>query len=217
MTITNHTATSVDAIDLDRLEALARTATPGPWRAIAWTCHAPTTVRAGAEGVTVADTTGHGRHSDVCAVDAAFIAAAHPATVLALIAQARAAAPAATSTHIKTWQERLPAPRTVMRCTMNCSPSIPPCEDCLPEKVLGDAVAARDAEIAELRTVLAQRAGEAAAAQAANSDKALLDDLDAWVKENKEAGREWFSFAFDTKNSAREQIAAHAAKEGGQQ
>lgn len=37
---------------------------------------------------------------------------------------------------------------------MNCSPSNPPCGDCLPEKVLGNAVAARDAEIAELRTAL---------------------------------------------------------------
>ena len=61
---------------------------------------------------------------------------------------------------IATWQERLPAPRTVMRCTMNCSPSNPPCEDCMPEKVLGNAVAARDAEIAELRATLAKLAAQ---------------------------------------------------------
>lgn len=74
-------------MDLDKMKALALAATPGPWSAIEWTCAAPTTVRAGAVGITVADTTGHGRNSEVCAIDAAFIAAANPATVLELIAE----------------------------------------------------------------------------------------------------------------------------------
>jgi hypothetical protein len=74
-------------MDLDKIKALALAATPGPWSAIEWTCAAPTTVRAGAVGITVADTTGHGRNSEVCAIDAAFIAAANPATVLELIAE----------------------------------------------------------------------------------------------------------------------------------
>jgi hypothetical protein len=74
-------------VDTEKLKALALAATPGPWKAIEWTCHAPTTIRAGAVGITVADTTGHGRHSDACAVDAAFIAEANPAAVLELIAE----------------------------------------------------------------------------------------------------------------------------------
>lgn len=43
------------------------------------------------------------------------------------------------------------------------------------------------------------------------TDKALLDDLDAWVRQNKEAGCEWFNFAFDTKSTARQQLAADMA------
>jgi hypothetical protein len=70
---------------LATLREAATKATPGPWKAIEWTCHAPTTIRAGAVGITVADTTGHGRHSEACAVDAAYIAAANPSAILSLL------------------------------------------------------------------------------------------------------------------------------------
>jgi hypothetical protein len=48
-------------------------------------------------------------------------------------------------------------------------------------------------------------------AHAAPSDRELLDFLDQWVKDNCAAGHHWFTFAFDTKKSAREQIAAEMA------
>jgi hypothetical protein len=68
------------------LRELAAKATPGPWSAVNWTCHAPTTIKGGADGETVvAETTGFGRYADECAVDAAYIAAANPAAVLSLL------------------------------------------------------------------------------------------------------------------------------------
>lgn len=56
---------------------------------------------------------------------------------------------------IATWQERMPEPRNEFRCSMNCSPRHGVCDDCMPVTVRGDAVAARDAEIADLRMALA--------------------------------------------------------------
>ena len=60
---------------------------------------------------------------------------------------------------IKTWQERMPAPRPWFACDMNCSDSSKRdfstgCGDCMRIKIYGDPVAARDAEIAELRAAL---------------------------------------------------------------
>lgn len=76
---------------LDALERLARSATPGPWR---WG-RGPSEVLL-ADGILAADGSavfancgrGAGDPSDE---DAAFIAAAHPAAVLALVAELRAA------------------------------------------------------------------------------------------------------------------------------
>lgn len=48
--------------------------TPGPWLAQAWNCHALTTVRAGE--VTVAECSGHGRHTSESLADARLISAA---------------------------------------------------------------------------------------------------------------------------------------------
>jgi hypothetical protein len=59
--------------------------------------------------------------------------------------------------NIKTWQERMPAPRTEMQCVMNCYPRHGVCNDCEPVTIYGDPVAARDAEIAELRAACAHR------------------------------------------------------------
>lgn len=77
-------------LDLDKLEALAKAATPGPWKRHA---DLPTDVivapsAPSAPSVAVID---HGP-SDLAQIEAngRFIAAANPATVLALIAQARA-------------------------------------------------------------------------------------------------------------------------------
>src|SRR4051794_36952820 len=52
--------------------------TPGPWRAVEWSCHAPTTIsaRRGTENVIIAECHGHGRHSDESLADACLIAAA---------------------------------------------------------------------------------------------------------------------------------------------
>jgi hypothetical protein len=55
---------------------------------------------------------------------------------------------------IPKWQERMPAPRMVKQCSMNCSPSNPPCEECWDVAVNGDPIKARDEEIAELRAAL---------------------------------------------------------------
>lgn len=52
-----------------------KTHTLGPWQAVNWTCHAPTTIKA-ADGTVVADTSGFGRHTDDCIPDARLIAAA---------------------------------------------------------------------------------------------------------------------------------------------
>lgn len=80
--MTKHTAAQpLDLEALDKLEALARAATPGPW-ASGW------------PGIPFEDAVERIYAEDVhTREDAAFIAAANPATVLALIAQARAAQP----------------------------------------------------------------------------------------------------------------------------
>jgi hypothetical protein len=56
---------------------------------------------------------------------------------------------------VPTWQQRIPSPRKEKYCTMNCSGGVRPCEDCGTETIYGDHVAARDAEIADLRAALA--------------------------------------------------------------
>lgn len=58
--------------------------------------------------------------------------------------------------NIKKWPERMPAPRKEYQCAANCYPSNPgpDCIDCMPVTVHGDPIAARDAEIAELRAAL---------------------------------------------------------------
>ena len=67
----------------------------------------------------------------------------------------------AQSAPVATWQERLPEPRRVYTCDMNCSGpdrrhnSPTSCGDCMPHMAYGDPVAARDAEIAELRAIVA--------------------------------------------------------------
>lgn len=60
---------------------------------------------------------------------------------------------ALAASKIKTWQERMPKPRIAYQCDMNCSPRSEgkDCGDCMPVRVYGDPVAARDAEIADLR------------------------------------------------------------------
>ncbi|MDP9992011.1 hypothetical protein J2W28_001039 [Variovorax boronicumulans] len=55
--------------------------TPGPWRAVEWTCHAATTVIAG--GVVVAECSGFGRLADESLGDARLVAAA-PELLVAL-------------------------------------------------------------------------------------------------------------------------------------
>lgn len=52
--------------------------TPGPWRAIEWSSHVPTTVARIENGKTtvIAECSGNGRHSDESIGDAALIAAA---------------------------------------------------------------------------------------------------------------------------------------------
>lgn len=52
--------------------------TPGPWRVLAWECHAATTVVADVDGqqIVVAECSGHGRYADESLDDARLIAAA---------------------------------------------------------------------------------------------------------------------------------------------
>lgn len=80
--------------DLDRLEALARAATPGPW---SWWTSNSTLRLTGADGRDGGVLYGYARQGDGdvnCAPnDQAFIAAANPAALLALIALARRAQP----------------------------------------------------------------------------------------------------------------------------
>jgi len=54
----------------------------------------------------------------------------------------------------------------------------------------------------------ATKPGAAAPAAEEVRDTALLDALDAWVKQNREGGHYNFVFAFDTESTARDQIAA---------
>lgn len=80
--------------DLDRLEALARAATPGPWTW--WTSNSVLRLSAD-DGIDGGVLHAYSRrsHADICCgeSDRAFIAAANPAAVLALIALARRAKP----------------------------------------------------------------------------------------------------------------------------
>lgn len=72
------------------------------------------------------------------------------------------------SQHIKTWMERMPKPWWEKVCDMNCSPRprrLDDCPDCISVKQYGDPIAARDAEIAELRA-----APEAAPSSAAGKE-----------------------------------------------
>ena len=81
-----------ELLDLDKLEALARAANPGPWKW--WTSNSVLRLSA-ADGIDggVLHAYSHRGHADICCgeSDRAFIAAANPAGVLALIALARAA------------------------------------------------------------------------------------------------------------------------------
>jgi len=83
-----------ELLDLARLEALARAATPGPW---SWWTSNSTLRLTGADGRDGGVLYGYARQGDGdvnCAPnDQAFIAAANPAAVLALIALARRAQP----------------------------------------------------------------------------------------------------------------------------
>jgi len=83
--------------DLDHLEALARAANPGPWEW--WTSNSVLRLSA-ADGIDggVLQAYSHRGGSNICCgmSDRAFIAAANPAAVLALIALARRARPYAT-------------------------------------------------------------------------------------------------------------------------
>lgn len=80
--------------DLDKLEALARAATPGPWAW--WTSNSVLRLSAD-DGIDGGVLHAYSRrsHADICCgeSDRAFIAAANPAAVLALIAIARRAQP----------------------------------------------------------------------------------------------------------------------------
>ena len=68
---------------------------------------------------------------------------------------------------IPTWQERMPAPYPQKYCTMNCgaykddkrsrAQRMDECGDCVTVAVHGDPIAARDAEIADLRAALSQQ------------------------------------------------------------
>ena len=68
---------------------------------------------------------------------------------------------------VKPWEERMPAPIKAFECALDCSgiglgcPRAESCGDCARVTIYGDAVKARDAEIADLRAALA--AGVAAA------------------------------------------------------
>jgi hypothetical protein len=59
-------------------EAQPLTHTPGPWKAIEWACHAPTTVVSyfRVARIVVAECSGQGRHTNESIADACLIAAA---------------------------------------------------------------------------------------------------------------------------------------------
>lgn len=81
----------MDNNELNKLEALAKAATPGPWRQDGFEIEIPSTLCNVAESY--------------LPKDAAFIAATNPAVILQLIALARRSLPVDV-TGIKTWQER---------------------------------------------------------------------------------------------------------------
>jgi hypothetical protein len=91
-------------IDLDKLEQLARAATPGPWEAPhqpesvvnVWTTASEAAIRASdiaahgeATGAAVFHELGNGIAQDIRGPDAAFIAVANPAAVLELVQELR--------------------------------------------------------------------------------------------------------------------------------
>jgi hypothetical protein len=86
---------------------------------------------------------------------------------------------------IKTWQERMPAPRPAFECTMNCS-SVGMCAvledgcgDCRPITLSGDPAKARDEEIAELRNALG------------SVRNTVLEEAAVEAERQDRAGREW--------------------------
>lgn len=83
--VTSASAPAAGQAGLAKLRELALAATPGPWTATHWNCHAPTTVMRSGHTTVMAETSGFGRDSTECAKDAAFIAAANPATILELL------------------------------------------------------------------------------------------------------------------------------------
>ena len=90
---------SESGLNLDHLEALARAANPGPWKW--WTSNSVLRLSA-ADGIDggVLRAHSHRGHADICCgeSDRAFITAANPAAVLALIALARRAQPEGEAT-----------------------------------------------------------------------------------------------------------------------
>ena len=64
--------------------------TPGPWQAIAWACHGPTTIVSdhGRTRTVIAECSGNGRSAEECVADARLIAAA--TELLAELKSARA-------------------------------------------------------------------------------------------------------------------------------
>lgn len=96
--MTDKTTTGSDAVDLDKLEALAKAATPGPWERGDGKSNGNDLMVYGEDyaGAAIVEMRSSAnftpRERRIQNLD--FIAAANPATVLSLIAQARAAAPA---------------------------------------------------------------------------------------------------------------------------
>lgn len=99
--MTDKTTTGSDAVDLDKLEALAKAATPGPWERGDGKLNGNDLMVYGEDYAGAAivemrsDANFTPRERRIQNLD--FIAAANPATVLSLIAQARAAAPSLLS------------------------------------------------------------------------------------------------------------------------
>lgn len=111
---------SPELLDLDKLEALARAATAGPWlhrRDPGNPIGAQHCVKlAGENGAWVCDCIDNADRSTVGGIagerNAAFIASAHPAAVLALIQLARRAQPEGEAPQAAAWQPIETAPKT---------------------------------------------------------------------------------------------------------
>lgn len=122
MNNTNHTA--AQPLDLDKLEALARAATPGPWKRSNrpngpfWHISSEYTIggepcksgRQSIGAIHAENKRGAPKYAAMFEANANFVAEFNPATALALIAQARAAQPESatgtTGARVPTWQER---------------------------------------------------------------------------------------------------------------